>query len=228
MNHFRTLCSTALLALSAIAAAPALAQTDSSGFYATVYAQSSWLGSTSFNESGNAGFGSPLEADFDAGLGLGGDIGYIYGNGWAAEFEWNWRRHDLDSLQQSPRAGGTTAVTDGDFASNIFFLNGVRRFGATSGGWVPYAGAGLGWVQEIDFDLNSGRTERAWADQGAFGVQLMAGAEIPLGEAWNLTADVRLLRVGSVELPAEEGVTGRLAEPEYNPLSVQIGLRRKF
>jgi opacity protein-like surface antigen len=104
----------------------------------------------------------------------------------------------------------------------------VRRFVRPSGGWVPYAGVGLGWVQEIDFDLNSGTTERAWSDQGAFGVQLMAGAEIPVGETWQVTADVRLLRVGSVELPAEEGVTGRLAEPEYNPLSVQIGLRRKF
>jgi opacity protein-like surface antigen len=228
MNYFgtalRSLYPATLLACITIAAMPLQAQTETPGFYATVYAQSSWLSSTDFDERGSAGFGSGLKAEFDGGIGFGGDFGYAYGNGWAAEFEWNWRRHDLQSL----RRAGATLVTDGDFASNILFLNGVRRFTSSSRSWVPYAGAGLGWVQEIDFDLNSGPAERAWADQGAFGVQLMAGAEIPLSDSWRLTADVRLLRVGSVELPAEEGVTGLLAEPDYNPFSVQIGLRRKF
>jgi hypothetical protein len=49
-----------------------------------------------------------------------------------------------------------------------------------------------------------------------------------LADAWSLTADVRLLRLGKHELTAEEGVTGRLAKPGYNPLSVQIGVRRRF
>jgi opacity protein-like surface antigen len=224
MHHFRCFCSTALLGCLAAVATPLQAQSDAPAWYATVYAQSSWLDSTSFNESGSAGFGSGLTAKFDGGIGFGGDIGYRYGNGWAAEFEWNWRRHDLESL----RRGSTTLVTDGDFASNILFVNGLRRFERPAGGWVPYAGVGMGWVQEIDFDLNTGNTERAWSDQGEFGVQLMAGAEFPLGESWQLTTDVRLLRIGSVELPAEEGATGLLAKPDYNPLSVQVGLRRKF
>ena len=116
MKHLHYCFLTILLACLAITSAPLRAQTESPGFYATVYAQTSRLGSTTFDEIGNAGLGSGLRADFDGGLGLGGDIGYRYGNGWAAEFEWNWRRHDLKSLQ-----GGGTAVTDGDFASNIFF-----------------------------------------------------------------------------------------------------------
>jgi len=224
MNHLRSIGSTVLLGCLAALASPLQAQTEARGFYATVYAQASWLDSTGFDESGSAMFGPGLKAEFDGGTGFGGDIGFLYGNGWAAEFEWNWRRHDLESL----RRGGTTLVTDGDFASNVLFVNGLRRFVRPAGGWVPYAGVGLGWVQEIDFDLNTGNTERAWSDQGKFGVQLMGGAEFPLGESWKLTTDVRLLRIGSVELPAEEGVTGLLAKPEYNPLSVQIGLRRKF
>ena len=59
-------------------------------------------------------------------------------------------------------------------------------------------------------------------------LQLIGGTEIPLGHTWRLTADVRLLRLGNVELPAEEGVTGRLMQPRYNPVSVQLGLRRLF
>jgi opacity protein-like surface antigen len=201
-----------------------VAQTETPGFYGSVYAQASHLGSTTFDEIGNAGLGSGLRANFDAGVGLGGDIGYRYGNGWAAEFEWNWRRHDLNSL----RRANTTLASDGDFASNIIFVNVLRRFIGQRGGWTPYVGGGIGWVQEIDMDLNTGASERAWSRQGRFGVQLIGGAEVPLSQSWRLTADVRVLRVGGVELPAEEGVTGRLAQPRYNPVSVQVGLRRVF
>jgi opacity protein-like surface antigen len=119
-------------------------------------------------------------------------------------------------------------VNDGDFASNIFFVNGLRRFPGAVGKWTPYIGAGVGWVQEIDFDLNSVGADRAWSKQGKIGLQLIGGAEIPLNKDWSLAADIRMLRLGRVELPAEEGVMGRLSKPSYNPVSVQIGLRRIF
>ena len=222
MKYLTPICRTALLGCIAVTTLPTLAATEPRGYYATIYAQASRLGSTSFDESSGV-LGAGLTAKFDAGLGFGGDIGFRYGNGWAAEVEWNYRRHDLKSL-----SGSTTTVNDGDFASNIFFVNGLRRFPGTSGGWTPYIGAGIGWVQEIDFDLNSGGTDRAWSKQGKVGLQLIAGAEIPMNKDWRLTADVRMLRLGSVELPAEEGVTGRLSKPDYNPVSVQLGLRRMF
>ena len=224
MNIIRHVIPCALLGCITVTALPVLAQEEPRGFYATAYAQASRLESTSFDELGNARLGNGLTAEFDIGLGLGGDIGFRYGNGWAAEFEWNWRRHELQSL----RGGRGALVDEGDFASNILFVNGVRRFIRSDGGWTPYAGVGLGWVQEIDFDLNTGATERAWSRQGEFGVQFMGGVEMPLGDDWRLTADVRYLRLGSIELPAEEGVTGRLVKPDYNPLSFQIGLRRNF
>lgn len=224
MQGYRTALRTAVFGCIALSAIPSLAATEPRGYYASIYAQASRLGSTSFDESGSAGFGSGLKASFDNGLGFGGDIGFRYGNGWAAEVEWNYRRHDLKSL----RKGNATLVTDGDFASNIIFINGLRRFPSTSGGWTPYIGAGVGWVQEIDFDLNSSGKERAWSKQGTLGIQLIAGTEIPMTKDWRLTADLRVLRLGSVELPAEEGVTGRLSKPNYNPVSVQVGLRRMF
>jgi Outer membrane protein beta-barrel domain len=226
MHHLHHVCSAALLGVLAALPSSTWAQTADAGFYATVYAQASRLDSTTFDEVGTAGFGTGLKAAFDTGFGLGGDVGYRYGNGWAAEVEWNWRRHELASLR---RAGTAVAgVTEGDFASNIIFVNGLRRFTLASERVVPYVGVGLGWVQEIDFDLNSATLERAWSDQGEAAVQVMGGAEFAVGDVWRLTADLRLLQIGDVELPAEEGVTGRLSKPEYNPLSVQVGLRRQF
>jgi opacity protein-like surface antigen len=205
----------------------ALAQVEPKGLYITLYGQYSRIGSSSLSESGPLGAGNGLRAEFGSGAGLGADIGWRYGNGWAAEVEWNYRRHDLKSLSGGS-GGASPTVTEGDFASSILFINGFRRFPSALGGWTPYVGAGVGWVQEIDFDLNSAGTDRAWSKQGKIGLQLIAGAEIPMNKDWRLTADVRMLRLGSVELPAEEGATGRLSKPDYNPVSVQLGLRRMF
>ena len=129
MKYLTTICRTSMLGCIAATTLPTLAATEPRGYYATIYAQASRLGSTSFDENGNGGLGAGLTAKFDMGFGFGGDIGFRYGNGWAAEVEWNYRRHDLKSL-----SGSTTTVNDGDFASNIFFINGLRRFPSASGG----------------------------------------------------------------------------------------------
>jgi opacity protein-like surface antigen len=223
MNVIRSLGIPTLTACLVALVLPVQSDAEPQGFYVTAYAQASRLSSTTFDEIGDANLGVGLTAEFDTGFGLGGDFGFLYGNGWAAELEWNWRRHELKSLE----GAGSAAVSEGDFASNILFVNGLRRFDHT-GGWVPYLGLGIGWVQEIDFDLNSTATERAWSKQGDLGVQLLGGAEIPLADKWRMTADLRLLRLGKQKLNAEEGVTGQLAKPEYDPVSVQIGLRRLF
>lgn len=211
-----------LLAFPALA----LAQGDTRGFYATLYAQASRLGSTSFDGTSGSSLGPGLKAEFDNGYGFGGDFGYRYGNGWAAEVEWNYRRHGLASLRGGSGAG--RVASDGDFASNILFVNGLRRFRAPGRAWTPYVGAGLGWVQEIDFDISSAGGERSNSESGKVAVQLIAGAEIALGTAWSLTTDLRWLRVGDVELTAEASGGGRLARPRYNPVSVQVGVRRSF
>jgi len=224
MTYLRYLRPAALLGCLAFTTSPLLAQTEPRGYYATIYGQASQLRSTTFNEIGNAGFGSGLKADFGSGFGLGGDIGFRYGNGWAAEVEWNYRSHDLKSLKK----GSATLLNDGDLASNILFVNGLRRFVSPDRSWVPFVGLGIGWVQEIDFDLNTSTNKRAWSDQGKIAMQLIGGAEFKLNDAWRLVADVRFLRLGSVELPAEEGVTGRLDKVNYNPVSVQLGIRRVF
>jgi outer membrane autotransporter protein len=204
----------------------ALAQVEPKGLYITLYGQYSRIGSSSLSESGPLGAGNGLRAEFGSGAGLGADIGWRYGNGWAAEVEWNYRSHSLDALRQ----GGTTLARNGDFASNILLINGLRRF-PISGAWTPYLGAGLGWVQEIDFDVtpSGGGAPRSYSADGRFAFQLMAGVEYALTPQWRLTADTRWLRAGSVQLENEAGNRGGQAGPlDYNPLSVQVGLRYSF
>ncbi len=204
----------------------ALAQMEPKGFYVTIYGQSSQIGASNFTESGALGAGTGLRADFGRGVGVGGDIGYRYGNGWAAEVEWNYRRHPLDGLTQN----GATLARDGDFASNTLLINGLRRI-KMNDTWTPYLGGGVGWVQEIDIDLTpgSGGIERGYSASNRFAVQLIAGVEYALTPRWRLSADVRWLRVGSVRLDHEEGNPGGRAGPlRYNPVSAQIGVRYSF
>jgi opacity protein-like surface antigen len=214
-----------LLCLSLMPAV-ALAQMEPKGFYATIYGQYSQIGSSSFTESGAQGLGSGLRADFNSGFGLGGDIGYRYGNGWAAEVEWNYRNHSLDTLRQ----GGGNLARDGDFASNTIFINGLRRF-STDGAWTPYLGAGIGWVEEIDIDITprGGGTERGYSDGNEFAFQFIAGVEYEFTPQWSLTADTRYMRVGSVRLDNETGNSnGKVGTLKYNPFSVQVGVRYNF
>jgi outer membrane autotransporter protein len=212
--------------LMSLLPAAAIAQMEPKGFYVTGYAQYSRIGSSTFTESGALGAGSGLNAEFKGGGGLGGDIGYRYGNGWAAEVEWNYRRHSLSSLRQ----GGATLAQDGDFASSIILINGLRRF-KSSPKWTPYVGAGIGWVQEIDVDIKplAGGGERGYSKNNKAAFQLIAGAEYALTQNWRLTADARWLRVGSVTMNNESGNTGgSVTSLDYNPVSFQIGVRYSF
>jgi len=214
-----------LLCVSLIPAA-ALAQVESKGFYATIYGQHSRVGSSNFTESGALGAGLGLRAEFGSGVGFGGDFGWRYGNGWAAEVEWNYRSHSLDALRQ----GGANLARDGDFASNTLLIHGLRRFPTTSA-WTPYVGAGVGWVQEIDIDVapSTGGPERSYSASSKFAFQLIAGVEYALTSQWRLIADARWLRAGSVRLDNEAGNPGGSAGSlTYNPFSVQVGIRYNF
>jgi outer membrane autotransporter protein len=217
------------LLCSALLPATAMAQAeraDSKGFYVTLYGQYSRLGSSDLAETGALGAGNALSAKFGNGMGFGGDVGYRYANGWAAEIEWNYRSHSLDSLRQ----GETNVASAGDFASNIILVNGLRRFN-TAGAWTPYLGAGIGWVEEIDIDLKpgAGGAKRGYSAGSKTAFQLIAGAEYALTPNWSLTSDARWLHVGSVKLENEAGNPGGLVDSlKYNPLSVQLGVRYNF
>ncbi|WP_353268222.1 outer membrane beta-barrel protein [Gemmatimonas sp.] len=212
--------------LVSLAPAVAVAQAEPSGVYLTAYGQFTRIGASSLSESGAQGAGSGLRASFGRGLGGGGDLGYRFGNGWAAEVEWNYRTHALSSLRQS----STTLATSGDFASNTILVNGLRRFTSTAP-LTPYLGAGLGWILEIDLDIKpgSGGPSRAYSRSGKVAPQLIAGVEYALSPKLRLVSDARWLRAGPIRSDNATGNSGgSIASPNYNPLSLQVGLRVGF
>jgi len=116
--------------------------------------------------------------------------------------------------------------TDGNYASNSFFLNGIYSFG---GGmrWQPYVGAGLSWVQEIDIDLETAASELSFSGDGDTGFQIFSGVDYQLNLNWSVQGEVRYSRISVVQLTGE-GNESTFKGLEYDPVSLQIGLKFRF
>jgi outer membrane protein W len=188
MSFFnRSLICSSLAGLSILASMPAVAQ-DRSGLYVSAYGGSSSLASTSLTESRTSLSTLTGKGSFGSGSGLGGAFGYRYGNGWAAELAWDYRSLEIKRL------GGSPVVRD--FASTTAFINGYYRF-EKLGIVRPFVGAGLGYVTEMDMDLNRDGSEQEYSRRGGVAVQAIVGGEMELTDQWSVSTDLRWSEMGS-------------------------------
>jgi opacity protein-like surface antigen len=72
--------------------------------------------------------------------------------------------------------------------------------------------SGRSWLcSRIDIDLeNAGGVETSYSQDGEIAYQLIAGTSYGLTENWDLTADVRYVRVDSINLKRETGGTAEM------------------
>ena len=161
------------------------------------------------------------EIDIDNGFAAGLGIGYQLNQRWAAELGWEYRSNDAETLLDNGQA-----FADGNYASNIFYLNGIYSL-APKGKWQPYVGLGLTWVQEIDVDVEQGATERSFSDGGYTGYQLFTGVNRSISNNLLLQGEVRYGAITGIDLDEESG-DGRLIGLDYKPLTLQVGLKYDF
>jgi len=159
-----------------------------------------------------------LDSGFVAGLGL----GYQYNDNLAAEIAWEFRSNDSSVILPNG-----TEFSDGNYASNTFFLNGMYYFDSSTQ-WQPYLGAGLAWIQEIDIDLEGGGRALSYSADGEFGFQLFAGLDYDLSDRLAVAAELRYTSFSDLELLPEEGAVGRFTGFEYEPTTLGLSLRYKF
>jgi opacity protein-like surface antigen len=192
-------------------------------YYVKAHAGISLVQDNDFGQSGVAGAGASGDGSYDTGFATGLAVGYRYGNGFSAELDWEYRRNDNDAVVFSDG----TRFDDGDIASNTFYLNGYYAFDKTFGKVRPYIGAGVGWIQEIDLDLESGGTETSYSSDGDVAWQLMVGAETELSANWRLQGELRYTQVAGVDLD-EEGGPGRIKDLDYDAWSIGVGVVYDF
>lgn len=154
-----------------------------------------------------------LEAGFLAGIAL----AYQFDEHWSAEFAWDYR-----SAQSSVRLADGEFYEEGNFASNLLYLNGRYHF-VTEGMLSPYLGAGFVLGQEIDLDLEQNGVEASFSSSGDIGAQLIGGTSWAVSNRLNLNAEVRYSHVGAVEMDSETAGSGQV-KADYTPVTVQLGL----
>ena len=165
MQYHKLIAATGLLVLTST---PALAE-DS--WFVRPYVGLSQMSDIDGDFSNIDSLSGKADIDLDTGFTGGIGVGYNYTDNFAVEFGWEYRSNDSEVV-----LADTSEFDDGNYASNIFYLNGHYRF-APNGDWRPYVGGGLTWVEEVDIDLERGGEELSYSGDGDVGYQLFAGVD---------------------------------------------------
>ena len=180
------------------------------------------------------GFGSLADADissrtigdgevtFANGFNAGAAVGYEFGS-WRVEGEVLYRTNDVDDVS------GTLfdAADDGDFSSLTLGANALYQFNLFKNPKVvSYAGGGIVWFQEVDLDFEANGSERSYSGDDV-ALQLISGARYELAERWAISAEVRHLFGGEVELDGEGAAVGSI-DADYDQTSLMLGLSYRF
>ena len=168
------------------------------------------------------GLSGDADIDLDTGFTGGIGLGYRYSDSFAVEFGWEYRSNDSKTVLES-----ASEFDDGNYASNIFYLNGHYSF-AETGKWQPYIGAGLTWVEEIDIDLERGGDELSYSGDGDTGYQLFAGINYDLAENWKLQSELRYGSISGIDLDGEGNDAGGFDGIDYETTTLQFGLVYDF
>lgn len=184
------------------------------------------LGGASFllDQTARLSGGGAAEASFDPGYGFGLAAGWEFTPNLSAEFEYLYRTGDAGSFAPAGFAGS------GDFASVIlsahllYTLDGWEAPGGV-GRLRPFAGLGIGLVEEVDFDVAGGAAAGEYSDSGAIALQARAGLRWDIDEAWSLGVEARYLNAGRPTLKRSGGGESLRARYETFDAFVSVGYR---
>ncbi len=161
------------------------------------------------------------EASLTTGAVVGLAGGYRFNRNFATDLEYAYRSNDIDEIKG---AGGGTIADGGDLASVAIMANGYYYFDFAET-WSPYIGVGMGFLQEIDSDvqLTNVNSQKDLEDQ-VFAWQAMVGAEVPIDESWRFYGEGRFMSAPSPDLSNSSGSYS----VDYNNLSLIFGIGYQF
>lgn len=161
------------------------------------------------------------EATLGGGTAMGLSGGYRFNRNFAGELEYTYRSNDIDKIKSS---GGSQIADGGDLASVAIMANGYYYLDYCDS-WSPYVGLGVGFLQEIDSDIQMvGISDQKDLEDSLFAWQAAVGAEVPLDERWRFYGEGRFLSAPGAELSNGKGSY----KLDYNNLSLMIGIGYQF
>lgn len=198
---------------------PAVGSADASGWYVKPVFGLSDMSSVSGSSTGIGAADGQAEASLSAGFNAGFAVGKQLSDNWSVDLLWEYRSNDSDVTLVDGQQ-----FTEGNYASNFFFLNATYHVVMASP-FKPFVGAGLGVAQEIDIDLEQNGVEQSLSGSGDFAYQVYGGVHYAFTPRLGLTGSLRYSAASSVSLESENFVGGNLSSLEYNPVTLQMGLR---
>lgn len=161
------------------------------------------------------------EARLDTGSIVGLAAGYRFNRNFAADLDYAYRSNDIDKIEGT---GGATIADGGDLASVAIMANGYYYFDFAES-WSPYIGLGLGFLQEIDSDVQlTGVDSQKDLEDQVFAWQAMIGAEVPIDQNWRFYGEGRFMSAPSPDLSNSNGSYS----VDYNNLSLIFGIGYQF
>lgn len=165
--------------------------------------------------------GIEWEGEFNNGTLFMVTLGKDWTDNWATELDWFYRTNDLDTL-----TAGNTVLTGGDLASTNLYLSVTYTFdGILGSAWRPYAGLGLGAMQEIDIDINDLPGEE-FQTKWETGFQWLVGIKWEYADNWAGFLEGRAVSGGTQTL--DSSLDGRPLEIGYDGWSLIAGLKWSF
>ncbi|TQV73155.1 porin family protein [Aliikangiella marina] len=209
------------LSLTLFWTTPTFAETK--GWYVKPYLGLNELSNTNGQSVAIGALDGRTEVSTDSGFTAGIGLGYRYNDKFAAEISWEYKTNDSSTLLADGQF-----FSEGNYASNLFFVNGYYYFQNSSDSkWQPYIGAGFGWVQEIDIDLEENGVEQSFSQQGKFGSQFFAGLNYQLSSQWDINTELRYSRFTDIDLRNEANL-GQINGLDYTPTTLQLGFSYRF
>lgn len=210
----------ALMSTCGIVREAAADNTDYQGPYARLMGGLNFVLDSDFDGSSPDSFPSG-EASLDTGALVGLAAGYRFNRNFAADLDYAYRSNDIDTIKG---AKGATIADGGDLASVAIMANGYYYFDFAES-WSPYLGVGLGFLQEIDSDVElTGVNSQKDLEDQVFAWQAMVGAEVPIDQNWRFYGEGRFMSAPSPDLSNSSGSYS----VDYNNLSLIFGIGYQF
>jgi len=192
---------------------------DTAGWSVVPYIGYSVLSDQSPSLTGPAAADGAADVSVDNGFTAGLGVRYHYNSPWSSEFGWEYRSNDSVITDASG-----SQLPAGNYASNLFYLNGRYDLPLETGDWQVWIGGGLTVVQELDLDSESSTGETSFSDGGSIGYQVMVGANRQLNRKWYLTTELRYSSQRDLTLSEEAGGNGEVSGLDYAPVTLQLGV----
>lgn len=167
---------------------------------------------------------SSSKVDFDASFAGGATIGYRLNDRWAIEASLGYRRNEIENAS----VAGLGDFSEADFASLSYSASVLYHFNlGSSDKLTGFAGPGIVYIQEIDFDFEGSAGGDFEFDTDDAGLQFKFGGRYDFNDRWFADAKATYLTASDIRMRNTADRTQTLTS-DYDHWTLAFGFGFRF